>query len=58
MRISTPAFLTVLVSLVLAVLAALSHYVTGSMPIVGTHTFGLLLLSYVVLMAGILIPGL
>ena len=58
MRISTPAFLTVVVSLVLAVLAALSHYVTGSLPIIGSHSFGLLLLSYIVLMAGVLIPGL
>lgn len=58
MRISTPAFLTVLVSLILGALAIFGHYVSGSLPVVGTHTFGLLLLAYVALMAGVLIPGL
>ena len=58
MRLSTPAFLTVIVSLVLGVIALLSHYVIGPLPVIGTHTFGLLLLAYIVLMAGVLVPGL
>jgi hypothetical protein len=49
--------LTLLISVVLAILAALLHYTGISIPIVGTHTFGLLLLGYLVLLAGNMIDG-
>jgi len=56
-RLTPPTQLTLLVSVVLAVLAAILHYAHIELPIVGTHTFGLLLLGYLALLAGNLIDG-
>jgi hypothetical protein len=56
-RLTPPTQLTLLISVVLAILAALLHYTGISIPIVGTHTFGLLLLGYLVLLAGNMIDG-
>jgi hypothetical protein len=56
-RLTPPTQLTLLISVVPAILAALLHYTGISIPIVGTHTFGLLLLGYLVLLAGNMIDG-
>jgi hypothetical protein len=56
-RLTPPTQLTLLISVVLAVLAVILHYAHIELPIVGTHTFGLLLLSYLVLLAGNLVDG-
>ena len=56
-RLTPPTQLTLLVSVVLAVLAAILHYAHIELPIVGTHTFGLHLLGYLALLAGNLIDG-
>ena len=56
-RITPPTQLTLLISIVLAILAVILHYAHIKLPIVGTHTFWLLLVSYLVLLAGNLIDG-
>jgi hypothetical protein len=56
-RITPPAQLTLAISVILAILAAILHYTGISIPVVGAHTFGLLLLGYLVLLAGNLIEG-
>jgi hypothetical protein len=56
-RLTPPTQLTLLISFVLAVLAVILHYAHIELPIVGTHTFGLLLLGYLVLLAGNVIEG-
>jgi len=56
-RLTPPTQLTLLISVVLAILAAILHYTGVSLPVVGTHTFGLLLIGYLVLLAGNLIDG-
>lgn len=58
MRLSAPTFMTILVSLVLAVLGVVAHYITAQLPVIGTHSFAALLLGYVVLLAGIVVRGL
>jgi hypothetical protein len=49
--------LTLLISVVLAIVAAALHYTGTSLPIVGTHHFAMLLLAYLVLLAGNVIEG-
>jgi hypothetical protein len=56
-RLTPPTQLTLLISVVLAILAAILHYTGISRPVVGTHTFGMLLIGYLVLLAGNLIEG-
>jgi hypothetical protein len=56
-RLTPPKQLTLLISVVLAILAAILHYTGISIPLVGTHTFGVLLIGYLVLLAGNLIEG-
>jgi len=56
-RLTPPTQLTLLISVILAVLAAILHYTPGiSLPL-GTHHFALLLLAYLVLLAGNLLDG-
>jgi len=57
MRLSTPTFMTVLVSLILAVVSALAHFGVG-LPVIGNHSWTPLLLAYIVLLAGVLVRGL
>lgn len=57
MRLSTPTFMTVLVSLILAVVSALAHFGV-SLPVVGTHSWTVMLVAYIVLLAGVLVRGL
>jgi len=57
-RFTPPTQLTLLISVILAVLAAILHYTPGiSLPLLGTHHFALLLLAYLVLLAGNLLDG-
>ena len=56
-RLTPPTQVTLLISVVLAILAAILHYTGISIPLVGTHTFGTLLVGYLVLLAGNLIEG-
>jgi hypothetical protein len=56
-RITPPTQLTLLISVVLAILAAILHYANISLPLVDGHHFALLLLAYVVLLAGNVIEG-
>ena len=56
-RLTPPTQLTLLISVVLTVLAAILHYAHIELPIAGTHTFELLLLGYLALLAGNLIDG-
>jgi hypothetical protein len=56
-RLTPPTQLTLLISAVLAILAVILHYTGISIPLVGTHTFGVLLIGYLVLLAGNLIEG-
>jgi hypothetical protein len=56
-RLTPPTQLTLLISVVSAILAAILHYTAISIPLVGTHTFALLLIGYLFLLAGNLIEG-
>jgi hypothetical protein len=57
MRLSQPTFMTLLVSLVLAVISILAQ-IGVSLPVVGTYSWPPMLAAYVVLLAGVLIRGL
>jgi hypothetical protein len=57
MRLSTPTFMTVLVSLILAVISALAHFGV-SLPVIGTHSWTAMFVAYIVLLAGVLVRGL
>ena len=56
-RLTPPTQLTLLISVILAVLAAILHYTGISLPLLGTHHFAFLLLAYLVLLAGNLLDG-
>ncbi len=56
-RLTPPTQLTLLISVVLAILAAILHYTGISIPLVGTHTFGMLAVAYLALLAGNVIEG-
>jgi len=56
-RLTPPTQLTLLISVVLAILAVVLHYTRVEFPVIGAHTFGLLLLGYLALLAGNLIDG-
>lgn len=57
MRLSTPTFMTLLISLIFAVIGVLTHYGNIQMPVIGTHGTLALLIGYVVLLAGVLVRG-
>jgi hypothetical protein len=56
-RISPPTQITLVVSVALAILALVARYSGIAIPFIGEHTFGTLLISYLVLLAGNLIEG-
>lgn len=58
MRLSTPTFMTMLVSLILAVVGALAHYGVVQLPVIGGHGTLSILLGYIILLAGVLVRGL
>jgi len=57
MRLSTPTFMTVLVSLVLAVLSLLVRFGIN-IPLISGHAWTAMLLGYAVLLLGVLVRGL
>ena len=57
MRLSTPTFMTLLVSVILALVSVLAHF-GASLPLIGTHSWTAMLVAYVVLLAGVLVRGL
>ena len=57
-NLSAPTFLTFVISVVLAVIAALSRYAGITIPIIGAaHVFDLLAVAYVLLLAGVMFRG-
>ncbi len=56
-RISPPTQITLLISVLVAILALVARYSGVAIPIIGEHPFGTLLISYLVLLAGNLIEG-
>jgi hypothetical protein len=56
-RLTPPTQLTLLISVVLAILAAALHYTGTALPLLNGHHFALLLLAYLVLLAGNVIEG-
>jgi hypothetical protein len=56
-QITPPTQVTLIVSVVLAVLALVFRFSGIEIPVVGDHPFGTLLLGYLVLLAGNLIEG-
>lgn len=57
LRLSTPTFMTVLVSLILAI-AGLAAQLGLHVPVIGTLGWPVILVAYVVLFAGVLVRGL
>jgi hypothetical protein len=53
-RLTPPTQITLLVSVVLAVILRLTH---AEIPILGAHTFAALAIAYLVLLAGNVIEG-
>jgi len=58
MRLSTPTFMTLLVSLVLVVAGAVAHYGNVQIPGMGTHGTLAIFVGYIVLLLGVLVRGL
>ena len=56
-RLTPPTQLTLLISVVLAVLALVFRFSGVEIPVVGKHPFAVLLIGYLVLLAGNLIEG-
>lgn len=57
-RFTSPTLITVAVSAVLTLLAVLATYGGTSIPFVSGNAFLTLLIAWIVLMAGVLMPGL
>jgi len=57
MRLSTPNFMTMFVSLILAV-AGVAAEMGVHVPVIGTYGWPAILVAYVVLAAGVLVRGL
>ena len=56
-RISPPTQITLLISVLVAILALVARYSGVAIPIIGEHPFCTLLIGYIVLLAGNLIEG-
>jgi hypothetical protein len=56
-RITPPTQITLIISVVLAILALVFRFSGVEIPVVGTHPFATLLISYLVLLAGNLFEG-
>ena len=57
-EITPPTRVTLIISVVLAVVAAVVHFANIALPVFPTHGFLMLLLGYLVLLAGNLLRGL
>jgi hypothetical protein len=56
-EITPPTRVTLIISVVLAVVAAVIHFARIELPVFPTHGFLILLLGYLVLLAGNLVRG-
>ena len=56
MRLSTPTFMTLLVSLVLAIVSIVAQ-LGIQVPVIGNYSWAPLLAAYLVLLAGVLVRG-
>jgi hypothetical protein len=56
-EITPPTRVTLIISVVLAAVAAIVHFAHIELPVFPTHGFAMLLLGYLVLLAGNLIRG-
>jgi hypothetical protein len=56
-EITPPTRVTLIISVVLAVVAAIVHFAHIELPVFPTHGFAMLFLGYLVLLAGNLIRG-
>ncbi len=56
-EITPPTRVTLIISVVLAVAAAIIHFARIELPVFPTHGFVILLLGYLVLLAGNLVRG-
>ena len=57
LELSAPKIVTFIVSVVLAVVAVVVHFANIELPIFPTHGFVILLLGYLVLLAGNVLRG-
>ena len=56
-RITPPTQLTLIISAILAILAVVLRLTHAEIPILGAHTFAILGIAYLVLLAGNVIEG-
>jgi hypothetical protein len=56
-QLTPPAQITLLISVVLAILALILRFSGVEIPVVGTHPFATLMIGYLVLLAGNLFEG-
>ena len=57
MNISAPRQITLIISVVIALVALVARYSGVTIPIIGEHPFGTLLIGYLVLLVGNLLKG-
>ena len=57
MNISAPRQITLIVSVLIALVALVAHYGGVRIPLFSEHPFGTLLVSYLVLLVGNLVKG-
>jgi len=57
MNISAPRQITLIISVVIALVALVARYSGVTIPIIGEHPFGTLLIGYLVLLVGNLFKG-
>jgi len=57
MNISAPRQITLIISVVIALVALVARYSGVTIPIIGEHPFGALLIGYLVLLVGNLFEG-
>ena len=57
MNISAPRQITLIVSVLIALVALVARYAGVTIPIIGEHPFGALLIAYLVLLVGNLFKG-
>jgi len=57
-RLTPPTPVTLLISVLLAIIAVLLRFTHSEIPVLGAHTFAMLGIAYLVLLAGNVIEGL
>jgi hypothetical protein len=56
-RLTPPTQITLLISVVLAIIAVLLRFTHSEIPFLSAHTFAMLVIAYLVLLAGSMIEG-